>query len=102
MFSSMHVQQCVKAGTESLFVTAVLDSDWDQSNEFSDQEIQMLEFRLKNIPGVTVNNSLLSTRIKQTDRTLASVLSLLSELNDDDLPDEERVFVVHEEDVIKH
>jgi hypothetical protein len=76
MFYFMHVQKCVKADTEASFLRAVLDSDWDQSNEFSDQEIQMLEFRLKNIPGVTVNNTLLATRIKKTDRILASVLSL--------------------------
>lgn len=36
-------------------------------------------------------------RIQQTDRSLASVFLILSELENDTLPNEERVFVIHEE-----
>jgi len=101
IFSRLFVQKVVKSEAEQTFLRAVLDSDFDQSNEFSDQEVQMLEYRLRNVPGMTINQEMLKTKVKASDRSLASVLQLLSELYNDDIKDEERIFQIHEEELLK-
>jgi len=79
---------------EQVFIRAVMDSDWDRNDEFSDRDIVMLEYRLRSIKGVTVNHSQLATRIKQTDRTIESVLKLLQEIDNEELPPDECIVVL--------
>ena len=61
----------------------------------------MLQLRLKQIPGVTINQDRLASRIGSTDGSLASVLNILAELNDDSVPEEERIFLISEENLLK-
>ena len=73
-------------------VAACINSDFDQSSTFSDQEIKILELRLKSVPGVKVNHELLVQTVLASDRRLESVLALLTHLDRTDLADEERIF----------
>ena len=88
------LKKCVKGDAEQIFVSAILDSDWDESNTFSDKEIKMLGIRMQNVPGVTINQQNLEKRVKATDGSLSSILKLLSEMDDGTIPDEERIFVI--------
>jgi hypothetical protein len=53
------------------------------------------------VPGITVNHQLLVKRIKETDRDMASVLALLQEIDRFDLPDDERIFRVDDDERTK-
>lgn len=70
----------------------MIDSDFDSSGTFSDQEIKILEMRMKNVPGVHVQHELLVATVDASDRRLSSVLKLLDHLDRDDLADSERIF----------
>jgi hypothetical protein len=88
-------QRAIRTDTINDLVQALLQSDFDRSATFSDNEIENdLEISLMMVPGITVNHQLLVTRIKATDRDMASVLALLQEIDRDDLADEERIFRV--------
>jgi hypothetical protein len=82
----------VKDDVVQTLVTACIDSDFDQSGTFSDQEIQILELRMQNIPGVVVNHALLKDCVQKSDRQLESILALVKHINRTDLPAEQRIF----------
>jgi hypothetical protein len=82
----------VKDDVVQTLVTACIDSDFDQSGMFSDQEIQILELRMQSIPGVIVNHALLKETVQKSDRQLESILSLVKHINRTDLPAEQRIF----------
>jgi hypothetical protein len=89
----------VRAELTQTLVTACIDSDFDMSGHFSDQEIKMLELRMKNVPGVHVNHELLVKKVEESDRGLATVLELLQQLEVDDVPEEERIFRLDEKEI---
>lgn len=67
----------------------------DQSGQYSDQEIQVLcELRLKNIPGILVNTTLLNDEIKKLAKpiNMESILSFVHHLYRTDLSHEQRIF----------
>jgi hypothetical protein len=67
----------------------------DQSGQYNDQEIQVLcELRLKNIPGILVNTSLLNDEIRKLAKpiNMESILSLVQHLYRTDLSNEQRIF----------
>jgi hypothetical protein len=82
----------VKANLAQTLVTALIESDVDSSGHFSDQEIQIVELRLKNVPGVTVNHELMTQSLQTSDRELSSVLKLAGQLEESGLSDEQRIF----------
>ena len=55
-------------------------------------EIEVMELRVKNVPGIKVNHALLSETVKSSDRRLSTVLALVRQVEQDDLPEEERIF----------
>jgi hypothetical protein len=71
-----------------------MESDFDGSSKFDDSEIDNLEIFMLTVPGVEINHELLKQRIRETDRDLSSVLSLLQELENADLLPEERIFTL--------
>lgn len=83
-------------------VTAIIDSDFDSSGTFSDQEIKILEMRMKSVPGVHVQHELLVKTVDASDRRLATVLSLLDHLDREDMAEEERIFQFDEKHLAKH
>jgi len=80
-------------------VEVILASDRDASAKFSDQEIDMLEMRMKMMANVKVNHNLLVQKVKVSDRTLESVLTMLEDMDRDDLPPEERVFQIVQKNI---
>jgi hypothetical protein len=72
----------------------LIESDYDGSGHFSDDEIdRVLRLRMRNLPpGVVVNEPLLTATVAASDRTLATVLALVRHMDLDHLPDHERVF----------
>lgn len=81
-------------------VTACIDSDFDQSGTFSDQEIQILELRMQSIPGVIVNHALLKENVQKSDRQLESILELVKHMHRMDLPSEQRIFQFDETKIL--
>ena len=84
-------------------VTACIDSDMDQSGQYNDQEIQVLcELRLKNIPGIIVNSTLLNEEIKKLAKpiNMESILSFVHHLHRTDLSEEQRIFSFDETKMI--
>lgn len=74
-------------------LTALIDSDFDMSGSFSDQELQILQLRVKNIPGVIIDDAKLVERVKASDRKLSTVLEMVQELDREDTEgEEERIF----------
>jgi hypothetical protein len=82
----------VKDDVVQTLVTACIDSDFDQSGTFSDQEVQILDLRMQSIPGVIVNHTLLKESIQKSDRQLESILALVRHVYRTDLPNEQRIF----------
>ena len=93
----MHEKKCVKADTEQILVRAIIDSDYDSSADFSDTELKLLGMRLQNVRGVAVDCELLQQRIRNSDKSLPSILALLNDLDREDLPDNERIFRIDEQ-----
>lgn len=91
----------VKDDVVQTLVTACIDSDFDQSGSFSDQEVQILDLRMQSIPGVIVNHELLKESVQNSDRQLESVLALVKHLYRTDLPNEQRIFQFDETKISK-
>ena len=92
LYASTFFQALVKADLTQTVVTAIIASDFDSSGTFSDQEIQILELRMKNVPGVTVRHDLLVQAASGSDRSMSNVLRLLDDIDREDLTDNERIF----------
>lgn len=75
-----------------ILVQAIVSSDFDSNSNFSDQEIQIMEIRLANIPGVEVNKSAFRKALHESDRTVEAVVAFVKHLFREDLPVEERIF----------
>ena len=82
----------MKADLTQTVVTAIIASDFDSSGTFSDQEVQILELRMKNVPGVNVRHDLLVQAASGSDRSMSNVLRLLDDIDREDLTDNERIF----------
>ena len=64
----------------------------DNNAKFSDSDIQALEFFLANVQGVKVNKAALKDSMQNSTRDLEGVLAYVK--NMDQLPAEERIFVI--------
>lgn len=87
----------VKAELSQVLVSAVIESDFDSSGHFTEDEIEILVMRVSNVPGVRVNAELLKQKANESDRTLGAILCFLDHLDSKDLPDQERIFEMDEE-----
>ena len=87
----------IKSDTMQAMMAIVLESDFDQSSDFSDKEVNRLVLRLKNLPAIKVNEEKLRAKLEK-NRSLASVLGLLQDIDDDTIPKEEHIIVVNEDD----
>ena len=95
-------KQLIKADAMQALMAIILESEFDESASFNDQEIRRLMLRMNNLPAVTVQEDLLKARVEK-QRSLYSVIGLLNDLDhagDDSSskPAEERIFTIHEGD----
>lgn len=97
----MSLQAAAKAELAQIVINAIIESDFDSSGTFSDQEIKILELRMKSCTGVIVNDKLLIQTVEASDRSLSTVLSLLDHLDRLDLLDEKRIFKFDESQLAK-
>lgn len=95
-------QAAVKQDLCQTVVSAIIESDFDSSGSFSDQEIKILELRMKSVPGLLVNHKLLVQTVHASDRKLSTVLKLMDHLDRDDLTDEQRIFKFSEKHLAQH
>eukprot|EP00538_Stauroneis_constricta_P005186 CAMPEP_0119550798 /NCGR_PEP_ID=MMETSP1352-20130426/4241_1 /TAXON_ID=265584 /ORGANISM="Stauroneis constricta, Strain CCMP1120" /LENGTH=255 /DNA_ID=CAMNT_0007596753 /DNA_START=6 /DNA_END=773 /DNA_ORIENTATION=- len=88
-------KELIKADTMQAMMSAVLESDFDETGSFSDREIHRLVLRLGNLPAIEFNEKLLRAKVT-ANRSLHSVIDLLQDIErvDERVPDEERIFRV--------
>jgi hypothetical protein len=102
-YHALSTKIAVQDDLTQTLVTACIDSDFDQSGHYSDQEIQILELRLQSIPGIIVNTAVLEQEIQKIDpqkRPIESILSLVQHLHRTDLSNEQRIFQFDETNII--
>jgi hypothetical protein len=87
--------ELIKADTMQAMMTVVLESDFDQSHDFSDREINRLVLRMKNLPAIKVNEDLLRHKMNK-HRSVLSVIDLLQDIEDDDIPEGDHIFLINE------
>ena len=80
-------------------MSIVLQSDLDQSCSISEQEVQILKLRLDTDPRVKVNEKNLRDAMKSQGGTI-SVSALVKDFFND-TPEEERIFTLVEEEIVK-
>jgi hypothetical protein len=87
--------ELIKADTMQAMMTVVLESDFDESHDFSDREINRLVLRMKNLPAIKVNEDLLRLKMNK-HRSVLSVIDLLQDIENDDIPEEDHIFLINE------
>ena len=90
----LFLQTAVQADTVQTLVRAVLDSDIDQDPTFSNREINILLLRLKNLPGIHVNEDALKRAMLTKENSVSGVFDLVREFEKENtnIPEEERIF----------
>ena len=91
-------KSAVQADTVQTLVDAILRSDIDQNSSFSEREINILYMRLKNLPGIQVNENALKRTIGAKSFSITNVFSLVKdmELEESVVPEGGRVFAFQE------
>mmetsp|Transcript_50535 Transcript_50535/g.75515 ORF Transcript_50535/g.75515 Transcript_50535/m.75515 type:complete len:276 (-) Transcript_50535:214-1041(-) len=85
----------------------VLQSDRNQDYQLNKMEMEMMILRLKNIPGIEFDEANFRKQIKAEDDDgdgtldLNAVVTILRNLMDDDVPEEENIFHMHPDELIK-
>jgi hypothetical protein len=80
-------------------MSIVLQSDLDQSCSISEQEVEILKLRLETDPRVNVNGDNLCDAMKAQGGTM-SISALIKDFYND-TPEEERIFTLVEEEIVK-
>ena len=88
-------RQLVKADIMHSLVSTVLMSENDESGTFDDHEITRLVRFLNGLPAIKFNEELLIKKVTE-NRSLSSVLSLLMDIECDDIPADQRIFMINE------
>ena len=57
--------------------------------------------RMSNLPGISVDSEQLKRRVTMGDRQLSTVLTLILDVERDDIPEEERVFHVESDKIVE-
>lgn len=88
------LQSAVQADTVQTLVDAILRSDIDGNLDFSKREINVLYTRLKNLPGIQVNQAALERTVGDKSFSVSSIFGLVKDMEPDgsDVPEEDRVF----------
>ena len=92
------IQKKVKANLEASVIqsilTALLDSDTDLDFSLSKKELNRLEVRLSNIPGIVFDRKNFRNYLAGMDLTMAHLMGLIRNLKDDDIPENDNIFHV--------
>ena len=80
-------------------MSTVLQSDLDQSCSISEQEVEILKLRMETDPRVSVNGQHLRDAMNSHGGTM-SISDLVKDFYND-TPEEERIFTLVEEEIVK-
>lgn len=89
--------------TMSVLIDILLESDRDKNFMYSPMEIQMLCIRLQRVEGVHFNEEKFRKLLPEDEREhvpLHDVIKVVYNLKDPTIPEEEKVFSIHEEDLM--
>jgi hypothetical protein len=90
------IQTKVKANLESsviqMILTAILDSDTDEDFSLSKKELNRLQLRLSNIPGIDFDSQNFHKFLAGKDLTMAQMMGLIRNLKDDNVPENDNIF----------
>ena len=78
-------------------MTALLESERSEDGHFSDRELKMLALRLKGLPAIQVDEERFMEKAKLS-RSISAVFGMMKRIDDEDVPDEEKVFTLVEEE----
>jgi hypothetical protein len=81
-------------------VSVVLRSDRDEDFSIEGTEIRRLQLRLSNIPGIVVNEERFIAKLEK-DGSLGGIMQVIRTIEIDDLPEEERIFMIDESQLKK-
>jgi len=93
------MKEIVKGDALQDIMSIVLQSDLDQSCSISEQEVEILKLRLETDPRVNVNGDNLCDAMKAQGGTM-SISALIKDFYND-TPEEERIFTLVEEEIVK-
>jgi hypothetical protein len=94
------MKKVVKGNVLQDIMSIVFQSDLDQSCSISEQEVHVLELRMKVDPRVNVNEENLREAMKAHGGTM-SVSDLVKDFYDDETPEDQRIFTLVEEEIVK-
>eukprot|EP00980_Cylindrotheca_fusiformis_P013610 scaffold3502_cov111-Cylindrotheca_fusiformis.AAC.5 len=74
----------------------LLDVDRNEDGTLSSQEVKRLRMKVKNLPTIDFNEELFERKLKEHQQ-VSTYLSLVHQVHEEDVPDEERIFKVSTE-----
>ena len=82
---------------------SVLASDTDQDFSFDKRELKRLKLRLGNIPGVELHKDNFDKLLLDENKeiTVSEIMEMFRNLKDDTIPDEDNIFTLKPEQIIK-
>lgn len=90
------IQKMVKANLEASVIqsilNAIMDSDTDLDFSLSKKELNRLEVRLSNIPGIVFDRNNFSNFLAGKALTMAQLMGLIRNLKDDNIPENDNIF----------
>uniref|UniRef100_A0A7S2XKJ8 Uncharacterized protein n=1 Tax=Attheya septentrionalis TaxID=420275 RepID=A0A7S2XKJ8_9STRA len=90
----------IKGVAMEQLVSVVLRSDRDEDFSIEGTEIRRLQLRLSNIPGIVVNEERFIAKLEK-DGSLGGIMQVIRTIEIDDLPEEERIFMIDESQLKK-
>jgi hypothetical protein len=84
-------QNVVRQDVVADVVRAVLKADKDESGDFDAQEIRRMITYIETLPSVKVNRKRLEKALAK-NKSVASIIDIVNDLADDNIPDKKRVF----------
>lgn len=87
----------LKAEAFQQIMKVILDSDRNRDASFSKREVKVLTFRLNQLPGIKVHKEKFQEQVSKTDGSIEMVVDLVSELYNDDIPEEDKFIEVDTE-----
>ena len=93
-------KQLLQSDLVQSIISIIFDSDRDESSNLNEREINRLVLRLKNLPTVKVNTDLLKLKATANHGSIRRIVSLVQDLDNKDIPKEDRIFIVKDDEEV--
>lgn len=91
------MQKNLKANVLQNLLSVVIRSDTDGDNKIDADELEELVERMQNINGVQLNEDRFRAAIEDSGGSIKAVMEVVKNLLRDDVPDEEKIFVMEDD-----